>query len=316
MADNEEASTEETSEKPEPITIHSAYDKALADHEAEQAEAEPKEAKPAKAAPAKTVSDAKAEEAEHIRWVKKVDGLVDKDTGELNLDRIAKAYYEMNKGFQTKAQQINQITQLLADPDIKAFIDRKVSGKPEPAPAKVEEKGEKTDEDILREFIDERAKAIATEMVGPVNQKLQQADVVIQRHIQSETISAGEKMAEEYGKDEFEAMWPEIYQTVANAAAGQRMNPDTLIQSLVMNGAWFQTMQNIANNLVAPKYKNELAELKKQRESKELEAKKRTRLTTGKGSSEKSVREAVKVRSIRDAARAAEADHPEFAELK
>jgi len=82
-----------------------------------------------------------------------------------------------------------------------------------------------------------------------------------------------------------------------------------------MNGLWLQTMENIANNLAAPKYRTQLAEMKAQKESKDLEAKKRTRLTP-KGSPEKSVRENVKIRSIRDAARAAEADHPEFAELK
>jgi hypothetical protein len=303
------------SSKPEQITIASAYEKALEEHNEQASPPEPKEA-PAKAAPAKPVSAEKAEEAEHIRWVKKVDGLVDKETGELNLDRIAKAYFEMNKGFQTKAQQVNQITQLLADPEIKAVIDRRTSGKPEPPAPKVEEKRDKTDEEILRDFIDERAKAIASEMMAPVNQKLQQSDVVIQKHVQSEINAAGEKMKEDYGSDEFEAMWPEIYQTVANAAMGQSMQPQQLINNLILNGAWLQTMQNIANNLVAPKYKTELAELKAQREAKELEAKKRTRLTTAKGSSEKSVREAVKVRSIRDAARAAEADHPEFAELK
>ena len=314
MKDDEAPEAEGSeSAKEEPLTITKAYEDALAAHEAEQGEPEPKEPKTAKAAPAKTVSAIVAEEAEHIRWLKSIEGMADKETGQLNTDRLAKAYFEMNKGFQSQAQRVNQINQLLQRPDVAQAIDRIVKGEPEKP--KVEAKVEKTDEDILREFIDERAKLMAEAQFKPMNEKLQQAEVVIQKHLAAESVAAGTKMEEDYGKEEFAAMWPDIYQTIANAAAGQNMQPQQLISNLIMNGLWLQTMENIANNLAAPKYRTQLAEMKAQKESKDLEAKKRTRLTP-KGSPEKSVRENVKIRSIRDAARAAEADHPEFAELK
>lgn len=311
MTDEEKEVPEGGEPKPEQLTIQKAYEQAEASLEKPEAkESETPKPAPPEAKPA-------AEESEHIKWVKRVEGLVDKATGEINLDRLAKQAYEANRAFQSRAQEMSQFRQLLADPEFKEIVERKLAGKPlvEKAPAPVKEE-EKSDEDVLREFVQEQAKAVVAKAIEPYVQRDRENQVVVEKYIQSELKSAGEQMAADYGSEEFEStIWPGVYERISQFAQAANVTPEIAIRNLCIQGQWLSTMQNIANNIVAPKLRQQLADVKRETESKELEAKKKTRLTP-KGSPEKSVKPDIKVRSIRDAARAAEADHPEFAELK
>lgn len=251
-----------------------------------------------------------AEDPEHIKWVKSIDGDTNKETGEILVDKVAKRAYELNKQNQTVAQQLAQLQQILRNPEVAKAVLNAVSPGQKQAETKAEpEKTEKTDQEILDEYVDKRLEQKITPL-------MQENQLLYQEFARSQIKQAGDVLRQQFGNDDsgkpvFDTIGTEVAQQIALAAQKANMHPQQFLDALIRTGQLLPTLEATAKTILYGKMKEQVEALK----SRTVQEKKKTNLV-GPGTPAKSVTAVSKqVNSIMEAARQAEAENPEFAKL-
>lgn len=304
----ETAPVETGNAKPVPVTLEKAYQTALdaLDQESGKDKEQPVTIE---SAPEGSGNAPPVDEPEHIKWAKSVDGYVDKETGQIISDRIAKAAYETHKQTQAQAQRLNQLEQLMKHPEVSAALTKIIN--PQPAAKIVETvpETEKTDEEILEEWIQQQIE----KQIEPLKNENQ---MLYQEYAQNIMTNTYTKLKDEFGNDEagkpvYDSIKEDVARQLATAAKQANMPFETLWNELIRRGSLYETLSSTARNLLYPRMKEKITLL----QSKKVEDKKRLNLP-GKGTPVQSVNVVEKkIKSIMDAAKIAEADHPEFKEL-
>jgi hypothetical protein len=250
------------------------------------------------------------EEPEHIKWVKSIDGDTNKETGEILVEKVAKRAFELNKQNQTVAQQLAQLQQILRNPEVAKAVLNVVAPGQQPAPAKpATEKAEKTDQEILDEYLEGKLNERITPLV-------QQNQMLYMEYAKGQMQNAIGQLRQTFGNDEsgkpnFDAIGPEVFQQIGVAAQRAGVHPNQFIDALIRNGQLYPTLEATAKTILYPKMKEQVEALR----NRTVQDKKKVNLTKP-GTPAKSVNEVTKqVNSILEAARQAEAENPEFAKL-
>jgi len=281
-------------------SLAQSFEAALSEHEPEgTGESTTQE----QAAPAPDAGTA-VEEPEHVKWAKGIDGDWDPATGQFHTDRVLKRAFELNKQNQAAAQRLAQINQALQHPEIAAVL-QKVYGQPQqqPAqPAKKEPEGEKTDEQILSEFVEERVK----KLVSPIEQR---AALVYQKYLKSEVELTRQTLREEFGKEGdayvYDSVAPDVVGRLSAMAQEANTTLDQLVSYLVDRGKLTDTVREVTQTILYPKIREKAVQTQVQTQQKQIEQKKGTRLTSS-GTPAKQVKPVKKVDSFADAVAAAE----------
>lgn len=246
------------------------------------------------ARPADQTASAEAEKAspepEHLAWVKKVSGNVDPQTGQLIVDSVAKQAFELNKQNQQVLGQMQQVRQLLLHPEVLPIVQRiAAGGKSETEKPKAE--AEKTDQEILQEFVDAR--------VNELTKNLQQRnDRVYQKFLASEFENTYRRIKEEFPN--YDEIREEVGALVAASAKDAGLSPDQLMAYLAENGRLYDAIRTGVVNVLFPKLQSQ-AKTKSEESGKE---KLRAKLPS-KGTPSSKVRSDKSVATFEDAVRAA-----------
>lgn len=251
-------------------------------------------------------------EPEEIKWVKSIDGSVNKE-GEIIVDRLAKRAYESNKQAQTTAQENAQLRKMLQHPEVMAALNRIQN--PQAAQPKEEKPAEEnlTDEQILQKFI----KQTLTSELDPLRQE---NALLFQKFAESQVNDTMTKLKEEFGEDEegkpvYDSVRDEVGRRLSVVAQQSGMTLPQLTEYLIRKQALYDTLSSTARNILYPKLKERISNL----QVKKVEDKKKTNLLGNKGSSAQNVKksnDAKQINSIADALRLAEEENPDFAKLK
>lgn len=251
---------------------------------------------------------AREQEPDHIRWAKSVEGNL--QDGQLNVDRITKQAFESNKQLQTLSQQMAQLTGVLRHPKVEEAL-RSIVLPSETAPKGTPEE-EKTDEQILDDFVGERIK----KAIEPI---LPQVSVLKQKYVQSECELTYQRMREDFGRVDdndpksgfvYDSVRDEVTRVIATAAQQAGVSLLQLMEYLVDSGNLHQTFSNATKSLLYPRIREQVGRVKTQ----SVDEKKRLR-TTPSGNS--GARPAAKnIQNFRDAVDAALAENPEFKKLQ
>jgi hypothetical protein len=238
-----------------------------------------------------------ADEPEHVKWAKSVSGNVD-EKGTLNQDRVLKQAYELHKQSQATAQQLAQLNSVLRHPEIAATLQRLASGQT-PEAAKKEPEGEKTDEQVLSEYVKD---LIKRETAG----LQEQTRLAYNRAIEAESNLAYNRLCQEFGKEDYDGIRQDIASQLAVVAQQANTTLPSLIEYLVQKGMLYDTFASAARNILYPRMKERTAAAATQASQKKVEDKKKLALTP-KGTSPVSVAKSPKkINSFEDAAKAAE----------
>jgi hypothetical protein len=298
-----------------PETIDDAYDAAELDlgigKEASEAPAE-------KAAPAEeeTAEEEPVEEPEHIKWAKSIEGDYDKETGELIPERVAKRAYELNKQYQPTAQRNAELNKLLLHPEIYPHVARIMSGTAPPAKEETKEpETEKTEEQILEEFVDGRAK----KLVEPLQQ---QNELLFKNYHDNQVSSTYQRLKESFGNDDdgnpvYDTISAEVGRQVAHQASLMKQDPQTFIGNVVRHGLatgnhdlLFNVFSSAARNVLFPRLVEQNTEKKGQAERQAVDRKKKAALPK-KGTPSKSVSADKEIKTFDDAVKEAEREMKE-----
>ena len=162
------------------------------------------------AAPVEGEAEVKVDDTdpEHIAWAKSINGHFDPDKG-FDSERITKQAFELNKQNQSQAANLKQLQEAFQHPEI-AEVFRKVylqpnGAQPTEAPAEKPD-GEKTNEEILTDFVDKRY----DEKVGKI---AQQNNFVYQQQLQREYQNVADTLDKEFPN------YAEIKESVNNSVA-------------------------------------------------------------------------------------------------
>jgi hypothetical protein len=180
-------------------------------------------------------------EPEHLRWAKSIQGDVNPD-GTLNVEAVARRAYELNRGFQTQAQQIAQIRQFLSDPQVVQAIAQIRGQQQQAAPVPAEKPlDEKTDEELFAELVqrqvDEKLKAIAPILVQ--TQTLHQERL---GRIKAETL---QQLAMEFGPESpvpIQQIEPFLMQRIQMTAQQMGTTPQVIFDHLAERGNLYQAL--------------------------------------------------------------------------
>lgn len=289
-------------------SFEDAANAALAEHQEsgnEAAEPETQEAAPEQKAPEPEP------EPEHTRWVKSVSGNVD-DKGQIIADRIYKQAYELNKQNQATAREIAQYRRMMQHPEVAAAMQRVQTGAPPPQPAKQEPEEEKTDEQILEEFVRAKAKDLFEREYGP---KLRDAEIAWTRQFNADLAATQSKLHEEFGKEEYEAVKEEVGAHIAEQAQLLGVHPIILLQELSRRDKLYPTLASAARNILYPRLRETISKAKAETEAAKVNTAKGAKLP-GKGTPAAAVKQSRKIDSFQDAYKAAMDENPAFKELE
>lgn len=299
MADEVIAPEEGTAEQPE--TLEASYESALnslkqgTGNEEQQPD---------------TVEATPAPDPDHIKWVKSIDGDYDKEKGEINVDRLAKRAYELNKQAQTTAQKIASIERLLQRPEMREALDRVRNPQAPKAETKPETEENLTDEQILKNWLKEQL----GEVITPLKQENQLLYAEYAKNQISNTLN---QLKDEFGTDEdgtpvYDSVKEQVGQQLAQIAQNYNMPVDAFVHQLIRQNLLYQTLSSTARNFLYPKLKERISTM----QTRKVEDKKKFQMP-GKGSPVSSVKksDAKEINSIMEAAKAAELENPEFAKL-
>jgi len=182
-----------------------------------------------------------SQEPDHIAWAKSRPWNVLPD-GNLNIDAVVKQAFELNRGFQTQAQQIAQIRQFLSDPQVVQAIAQIRGQQQQAAPAPAEKPlDEKTDEELFAELVqrqvDEKLKAIAPILVQ--TQTLHQERL---GRIKAETL---QQLAMEFGPESpvpIQQIEPFLMQRIQMTAQQMGTTPQVIFDHLAERGNLYQAL--------------------------------------------------------------------------
>lgn len=253
--------------------------------------------------------EAPQEETPWTKWVKSVSGNVGPD-GQIIPDRIHRQAYELNRQNQKTAQEIAEYRRLLSDPKVAEAIRAATSGAEVKAKEQPEER-EKTDEQILQEFVEQKAKELFEREYGP---RLRDADIAWQRQFESDMVATRNRLDQEFGKDEYESVKEEVGQAIAHAAAEARLHPVALLQDLSRRNRLYDTLASAARNALYPKIRQAAVTAKTAAENAQV-AKAKSAKLPGKGTPAQAVNKSHKINSFQDALEAALEENPDFRAL-
>jgi len=239
-------------------------------------------------------------DAEHIAWAKSIKGHFDPDKG-FDTERLTKQAFELNKQNQSQAANLKQLQEAFQNPEI-AEVFRKVylqGNQTESPTPDVKPDSEKTNEEILTDFVDKRY----DEKVGPLVKQNQFAyDKLLQREYQSTV----ETMKGEFPN--YETISNDVNNAVAQAAADAGVTNETLLEYLAVNGKLVDTFRSAARNILYKPLQEKVTTTEKVEEQVKasLEKQKATQLP-GQGSPSSSVDQKINEKmSFDDALEAAE----------
>lgn len=241
-------------------------------------------------------STAPVEEPEHVKWAKSVSGNVD-DQGNLNVDRVLKQAYELNRQNQLTAQQLAQLKTVLQHPGVLKALEEATKGKP-PEAEKPAPDAEKSEIDILNDHIDERITA-ATKDLTERNQLL------FQDLVETKLNLTYAKLCEEFGKTDYDGIRDQIGQQIHAVAQRANTTPQALIEFMIRNGSLYDTFASAARNILYPRLKEQRASAAAAAEQKSVEGKRNLKAMPS-GTSSKSVAKPKAIETFDDAVRAAE----------
>lgn len=182
------------------------------------------------------------EEPEHTRWAKSQNGFAD-DKGNLNAEALAKQAFELNRQNQSQAQQIAQIRQLISDPEVYKLITEKAQGKK----ADESKPTEKTDEQVLAEFVAKQMEPLVAENRLLFQQYCASAIQSTMGELQKEFPETDETGAPNPAA--YSQMAPEVGAYFANVAANNGITAAQLVEHLVRNNQLTQAFQNVARQV-------------------------------------------------------------------
>ena len=307
MADEQIAPATAESAEPQQTTLEAEFDKALVEHPIPEAESKSATTEqPGQATPPEGQA---AEEPEHLKWVKSQSGFVDPATGQVNLEAVAKQAYELNRYNQTTAQNLNQLGALLRHPKIAAAMQEVVQGIQPPPQAGQQPAGEqpeKSEEEILAEFI--QSKIDAT--IGPVQQ---QAAYAYQQYEASQVQLAYQQLKNDFGTSKVDGKDVAVYDTIAqqvdqqiiSEAANVGATVPQYFSYLIRSGQLYPKYNTLARAVLYPTLQQKNQQAAAQTQQTNLEKQKRTTLT-GKTSTPAVKSGNKKITSFAEAAAAAE----------
>ena len=303
MADEIIAPDEGTAEQPE--TLEASYESALnslnqgTGNEEQQPE---------------TVEVKPVPDPEHIKWVKSIDGDYDKEKDQINVDRLAKRAYELNKQAQTTAQKIAAIDRLMQRPEMRDALDRIKNPQAPKAETKPELEENLTDEQILEKWLNDKLASKLGEVVNPLKQENQ---LLYAEYAKNQINNTLQQLKDEFGADEdgtpvYDSVKEQVGQQLAAIAQNYNMPVDAFVNQLIRQNLLYQTLSSTARNILYPKLKERISTM----QTRKVEDKKKFQMP-GKGTPVSSVKrsEAKEINSILEAAKAAELENPEFAKL-
>lgn len=260
------------------------------------------------------VEEKPAPDPEHIKWVKSIDGDYDKEKGQINVDRLAKRAYELNKQAQTTAQKIAAIDRLMQHPEMREALDRMKNPQAPKAATVTETQENLTDEQILEKWLNEKLASKLGEVVNPLKQENQ---LLYAEYAKNQIGNTLNQLKDEFGTDEdgtpvYDSVKEQVGQQLAAIAQSQNMPVDAFVHQLIRQNLLYQTLSATARNILFPKLKERISAF----QNKSVEDKKKFKMP-GKGTPISSVKksEAKEINSILEAAKAAELENPEFAKL-
>jgi hypothetical protein len=294
---------------PETNTLAQSLDKALVEFpipEEGSAPKAPQTEPPEQAAPGQGKA---AEEPDHLKWVKSQSGFVDPATGQVNLDAVAKQAFELNRAYQTQAQNINQLGTLLRHPKIAAAFAEVTGGmqqQPQAGAQAETEPSEKSEQEILAEFVRSEINAV----LAPVQQ---QASIAYRNFEASQVALAYQQLRNEFGTTKmdgkdiavYDTIAPQVDQQILAEAASVGATVPAYISYLIQNNLLYPKFSNAAKAVLFPSLQQKTAQAQTTATQTSLEKQKRTALT-GKSSSPQVRSGAKKITSFAEAAAAAE----------
>lgn len=199
-------------------------------------------------------------EPDHIRWVKSVSGHFDAKTNQINIDRVAKQAYELQKALGQRDNQINQINTLLQRPEILEAIDRmQKGGKQETQQQKQEEP--QSEEAVLADFVKKTVDAEYKPVVTKMEQTIQ---VLTQNFTRAKVNEARSELRSDLGNDEsgsplIDGVWDEVANTISQTAVRAGLNPDKVIEMMAANDTLKQTVADVAKQILFPRFREAVA---------------------------------------------------------
>jgi len=255
-----------------------------------------------------------APDPDHIKWVKSIDGDYDKDKGEINVDRLAKRAYELNKQAQTTAQKIASIERLMQRPEMREALDRVRNPQAPKQETKPEPEENLTDEQILKRWLKDEVDSRLGDVVNPLKQENQ---LLYAEYAKNQINNTLQQLKDEFGADEdgtpvYESVKDQVGQQLAAIASNANIPVEAFVHQLIRQNLLYQTLSSTARNILYPKLKERISAF----QTKKVEDKKKFQMP-GKGTPTGSVKksEAKEINSIMEAAKAAELENPEFAKL-
>ena len=244
------------------VTISSAYDAALATLEGQSASSKgtskakaevPEEGVAAEAASSEDAgtTEVEVEEPEYIKWVKSIDGDSDPKTGEIIIDKVAKRAFELNKQAQTNAQKLNQLNQLLQHPALAPHVQRIIAGgNGEVVEAKPEEKKDRTDEEVLEDWVNKRIE----DRLKPL---VEENRMLYNQYAENTMAVAYSKLKDEFGADDagkpmYDSVREQVGEQLAAAATQAGVKPQDLWNELIKRGTLYDTLASTARNILYP----------------------------------------------------------------
>lgn len=313
MPDEQEAPEAETTGTAEdqPLGMHEAYEaaqSALGITEGTGDEPADTPGRATETAPA--AAGTTVEEPEHVRWAKAIEGDFDPVTGRFVEDRIVKRAFELNRQNQSQAQQIQQIRQALQDPEVRAAIQEARNRRQAPAAPTQTPPAEKTDEQILEEFVMERV----NRTLQPVLQKIiPRVEQYRQGQVNVHKDQTYAQLREEFGADEsggyvYDSIAPQVAEAFDTAAQRLGTTRDELVSALVDRGQLLPTIRSIARDVDWQRQREAAAIVASAQSAAAVNAKRGTRLSPARGTPSGAVSQSKKINSIADAWEAAEAE--------
>jgi antitoxin component of RelBE/YafQ-DinJ toxin-antitoxin module len=286
---------------PQPTNIREVYEAAWDESHPEGTGTEIPAVSPAEGTESRPEA---ADEPEHIKWAKSIDGDYDKATGKFVEDRILKRAFELHKQSQSTAQKIAGLTKILQHPDILPKVRSVFEGQSAKTAEPEKKPEELSDEEIFRKAVQDEARKI----VEPLQK---QANTLYQRHIEAETQSAYLRLKEEFGTDDdgasvYDKIRDDVGKQFVQAAAQMGVTPDQLIRALVERGQLYETFASTSRNILFPTLRQKTTQAAATAQAKKVEDLKRVRLPQ-RGTPAKQVSaKGREVKSFRDAVEEAE----------
>lgn len=310
MPDDEEAPEVTGTAEDQPLGMHEAFEAASAALGISEGTGEAAETPGQATETAPAASGTTVEEPEHYRWAKAIEGDFDPATGKFVEDRIVKRAFELNRQNQAQAQQIQQIRQALQDPEVRAAIQEARARRGTPPNQPQAPPAEKTDEQILEEFVMERV----NRTLQPVLQRIiPRVEQYRQGQVNQQQDQTYAQLREEFGADDsggsvYDSIAPQIAEAFDTAAARLGTTRADLVSALVDRGQLLPTIRSIARDVDWQRQREAAARVASAQNAAATDAKRRTRLGPGRGTPQGNVSPSKKIDSIADAWEAAEAE--------